>query len=458
MRPHRLPRRAAPPRGAPTVPRGPLTSVLHMPLVEIDRAAAQRRARRTLVATQVLGGLGVGTGVAVATLLAYDLAGTAALAGLAGSATALGSGLAAAAIGASAHRGRRPGLTAGYLVGATGALGAVVAARLDSLPLLLLAGLAFGGAGGANLQARYAATDLALPERRAADLALVVWATTVGAVLGPNLTGPGAALADLVGVPRLAGPYLLSGAAFALAGLAVATLLRPDPLLLARRLAGDVDVGAGRVGVRRALGEGLAAVRVIPAARAAAVTIAAAHATMVGVMSMTPVHMGAHGADVQLVGLTISLHIAGMYALSPLVGRLTDRLGPRTALWLGFVQLAGAVTLAASGEPHGGAGFLTGLVLLGTGWSFCLIGSSALLTATLPLAARAPAQGLTDLTMNAAGATAGGLSGVLVTLLGFPTFATATLALLVVPVALVRRGAVGPGAPPAPAAPAVAAV
>lgn len=429
--------------------------MLPPPTAAVDRAAAQRRARRTLVTTQILGGLGVGTGVAVATLLAYDLAGTAALAGLAGSATALGSGVAAAAIGASAHRGRRPGLTAGYLVGAAGALGAVVAASLGSLPLLLLAGFAFGGAGGANLQARYAATDLALPERRAADLALVVWATTVGAVLGPNLTGPGAALAARIGVPALAGPYLLSGAAFALAGVVVATLLRPDPLLAARRLAGDGAVGAERVGARRALGEGLAAVRGLPAARAAAVTIAAAHATMVGVMSMTPVHMGAHGADVQLVGLTISLHIAGMYALSPIVGRLTDRLGPRAVLWLGFAQLAAAVLLAATGEPHGGAGFLAGLVLLGTGWSSCLIGSSALLTATLPLASRAPAQGLTDLTMNAAGATAGGLSGVLVTVLGFPTFATATLALLVIPAALVRRDAPVPGAP---ATPAVAAV
>lgn len=423
-----------------------------------DPVHAQRRARRTLVLTQVLGGLGVGTGVAVATLLAYRLAGTAALAGLAGSATALGSGLAAAAIGASAHRGRRPGLTAGYLVGAAGALAAVAAAVLGSLPLLLLAGLAFGGAGGANLQARYAATDLALPERRAGDLALVVWATTVGAVLGPNLTGPGAALAARLGVPELAGPYLLSAAAFTLAGLAVAVLLRPDPLLLARRLAGVEPAGgpAGpstRVPARRALGEGLAAVRAVPAARAAAVTIAAAHATMVGVMSMTPVHMGDHGADVRLVGLTISLHIAGMYALSPLVGLITDRAGPRATLGLGFALLAAAVLLAATGEPHGGVGFLAGLILLGLGWSACLIGSSALLTAVLPLEARAPAQGLTDLTMNAAGAAAGGLSGVLVTLVGFPAFATGTLVLLAGPVLLVRRVGRAPGATePAPAA------
>ncbi len=406
-----------------------------------DRAAAQRRARRTLVTTQVLGGLGVGAGVAVSTLLAYELSGTASLAGLAGSATGLGSGLSAAAIGASSHRGRRPGLAVGYLVGAAGAAGMVMAAVLGSLPLLLLAGLAFGGAGGANLQARYAATDLALPERRAADLAVVVWATTVGAVLGPNLSGPGATLAAALGVPELAGPYLLSGASFLLAGVAVAILLRPDPLLIARRLAGDGDRPPARVGARRAVVEGLAAVRARPGARAAAATIAAAHATMVGVMSMTPVHMGDHGADVRLVGLTISLHIAGMYALSPLVGRVADRLGTHTALALGFVQLATAVLLAATGEPHGGGGFVAGLILLGTGWSFALIGSSALLTASLPLEARAPTQGLSDLMMYVAGAASGAASGLLVTLLGFPTFAAATIAVLVVPALLVRRDA-----------------
>jgi MFS family permease len=412
-----------------------------MTTTTIDRVAAQRRARRTLVLTQVLGGLGVGSGVAVATLLAFELSGTAALAGLAGSASVLGSGLAAALIGGSARRGRRPGLTAGYLVGALGAVGAVLAAVVGSLPLLLLASLAFGGAGGANLQARYAATDLALPERRAADLSLVVWATTVGAVLGPNLTGPGAALASALGVPVLAGPYLLSGLSFGAAGLAMTVLLRPDPLLLARRLAPSGTEDVPDRGVGRALGAGFVAVRGNPSARAAAATIAAAHAAMVGVMSMTPVHMGHHGADVQLIGLTISLHIAGMYALSPVMGWLADRLGPHAVLGLGFAQLVAAVHLAGGGSPRGGPAFVTGLILLGTGWSAALIASSALLTAALPGADRAPAQGLTDLVMSGAGATAGGLSGLLVALVGFSGLAAGTLVLLLVPAVLVARDA-----------------
>jgi MFS family permease len=64
----------------------------------------------------------------------------------------------------------------------------IAAVVLELFLLLLVGALLFGFATAANLQARYAATDLATPERRGRALALVVWATTVGAVAGPNLT------------------------------------------------------------------------------------------------------------------------------------------------------------------------------------------------------------------------------------------------------------------------------
>jgi MFS family permease len=192
-------------------------------------------------------------------------------------------------------------------------------------------------------------------------------------------------------------------------------------------------VPAAPSGLRQAL----TIVMAEPSARAATATIAAAQAVMIGVMVMTPVHMGHHGADVQLIGITISLHIFGMFAFSPVFGRLVDRFGPRVVLGLGFSQLLTAVTLAALSTPRGGAGFLLGLLLLGTGWSAALIGSSALLTASLPSVARAPAQGLSDLAMNVAGGAAGALSGLLMTLLGFPLMAAATIVLLLGPAALV---------------------
>jgi len=399
----------------------------------------------------VLGGLGVGAGVTVTTLLAFELSGSAALAGLAASASAFGAGLSAAAIGASARFGRRPGLVVGYLVGVAGAALAVLAAVVASFPLMVAATFLFGSSNASNLQARYAATDLATPGRRGSDLSLVVWATTVGAVLGPNLTGPGVFAAELIGVPVLAGPYLLSASGFAAAALLLALGLRPDPLLLARRLAEAATEPGADDGTESGVPSGaevdtprrspirvaLAAVGADPSARAAIATIASAHAVMVGVMVMTPVHMGDHGADVRIIGVTISLHIFGMYAFSPVFGRLTDRLGPRAVLGLGFGQLLGAVALAALSTPQGGVGFLAGLLLLGTGWSAALIASSALLTTSLPLDARAPAQGLSDLAMNVAGGSAGALSGLIMTLLGFPLMAATTIVLLLIPASMV---------------------
>jgi MFS family permease len=419
----------------------------------LDLVAVQRRTRRLLVATQILGGLGVGAGVTVTTLLAFELSGSAALAGVAASASAFGAGVAAAAIGAASRHGRRIGLVSGYLVGLTGASIAVLSAVVESFPLMVVATFLFGSSNAANLQARFAATDLAIPERRGSDLSLVVWATTIGAVLGPNLSGPGVLVADALGVPQLSGPYLLSALGFGAAALLLLAGLRPDPLLLARgRAAQDAagapaEEGSATPGLR----EVFTVVMTQPSARAATTTIAAAHAVMVGVMVMTPVHMGHFGADVRSIGGTISLHIFGMYALSPVFGWLVDRLGSHVVLGLGLAQLLAAVALAALSTPRGGAGFFLGLLLLGTGWSAALIASSALLTASLPIGARGPAQGLSDLAMNVAGGSAGALSGLIMMLLGFPLMAAATVLLLLGPASLVladmkhqRRSAAGP--------------
>ena len=406
----------------------------------------------------MLGGLGVGAGVTVTTLLAFELSGSAALAGIAASASAFGAGVFAAVIGALSRFGRRPGLVIGYVVGLLGASTAVTSAVLGSFPLMVAATFLFGASNASNLQARYAATDLASADRKGSDLSVVVWATTVGAVLGPNLTGPGVAAAGLLGVPDLAGPYLLSATGFAAAALVLLVGLRPDPLLLARQLLdtqpGTQDVPGAPVRRRGAMATGLTAVAADPSARAAVVTIASAHAVMVGVMVMTPVHMGHHGADVRIIGLTISLHILGMYAFSPVFGRLTDRFGARPVLGLGLVQLLVAVLFSAISTPQGGVGFIGGLLLLGTGWSAALIASSALLTTSLPLDARAPAQGLSDLAMNVAGGSAGALSGLVMTLLGFPLMAATTILLLLVPTVMVladvgrqRRTATGAIAP-----------
>jgi MFS family permease len=415
-------------------------------------ARLQARTVRVLVASQILGGVGVGAGIAVISLLAYDLSGTASLSGVPPTAMTIGAAVAALAIARIAVRaGRRPGLVAGYIVGAFGAVLAVVAAVVGSFLLHVVASVAFGWASASNLQARYAATDLAADDRRASALSTVVWATTIGAVLGPNLTGVGATVAVGLGLPELAGPYVFSFVSFAGAAAVQAVWLRPDPLVVARRSDPTSDAGtmtgaeavpavSGAAPAREgAVRASLRTIRAVPAAKAALVAIAAAHATMVGVMVMTPVHMDRHGAVLQLVGLTISLHIAGMYALSPLFGRLADRVGRRAVLLAGCGQLALAVVLAAVAAPVGAPAFQVGLILLGTGWSCCLVAGSALLTEAVVPAERPAAQGASDLVMNLSGGAGGTLAGIVLALASYEALAFGALLLLVAPSWLVLR-------------------
>ncbi len=403
-------------------------------------AGTQRRTMRVLVASQVLGGVGVGSGIAVVGLLAYELSGTESLSGVSATASVLGAAGAAVLIArVTEARGRRPGLVAGYLVGAVGAVLAIVAAVGGSFPLHVVASLAFGWASASNLQARYAATDLAVPARRGRALSTVVWATTVGAVLGPNLTGPGEVVADAVGLPPLAGPYLFSLVSFGAAALVQAVGLRPDPLLLARQdeadRSRDTAPALHSTASRDAssLRGALMIVKAHRAALTALTTIAAAHATMVAIMVMTPVHLEHHGASLQVVGLTISLHIAGMYALSPLVGRLADRVGRRPTLAAGLLQLLAAALLAAFAAPTGSAWFQAGLVLLGTGWSFCLVAGSTLLVDATPTDARTIVQGASDLVMNLAGGAGGIAAGVVLAVAGYEALALGSLLLLLPP-------------------------
>ena len=414
-------------------------------------ATLQRRTLRVLVTSQILGGVGVGAGFAVVGLLAYELSGTESLSGVPSTASTLGAAAAALAIARIAvARGRRPGLATGYAVGASGAALAVLAAVLEVFALHVVAALAIGWANAANLQARYAATDLATPDHRARSLSTIVWATTVGAVLGPNLTGPGAWVAGHLGLPALAGAYVFAFASFAGAALVQVVLLRPDPLVHARGLA----AAESPTPTAGALRSGLASIRSRPAALTGLYAIAAGHAVMLGVMVMTPVHMEHHGATLQLVGVTISLHIAGMYAFSPVVGWAADRFGREAVLGAGVVQLVAASLLAALGDASGSAPFTLGLVLLGTGWSCSLIAGSALLTDAVPVGERAAAQGASDLVMNLAGAVGGTLAGVVLALADFPALAFGAL-LLIVPAGwrLVTGGARTAPAPPGGDAP-----
>lgn len=390
-----------------------------------EQARLQRRILRTLVAVQVVGGVGNGAGLAVGVLLLREVSGSSGWAGMSTVMLTLGAALATVPLATLAVRaGRRPALATGWFLGAVGAAVVVLGADADSLLLVLVGLFLCGVSTASNLQSRFAAVDRAEPRHVGRSLALVTWATTVGAVLGPNLIGPGTTTARALGVPDLAGPLVFSCVAFAVAGTVVLVLLRPDPLPPARRDGIDVPVPRVRAALPHVRGE----------TRTAVVTIALAHAVMVSVMALTPVHMQDHGARVEVIGLTISLHIAGMYALSPVMGWLADRWGPARTILAGQLVLVAAVVVAGtSGTSE--VRITVGLVLLGLGWSAATIAGAALLTRSTDPAVRPLVQGLGDLTMNLAGAAGGLLAGVLVAWQGFGTL-NAVAGTLVVPVVL----------------------
>ncbi|MCW2508004.1 MAG: Arabinose efflux permease [Modestobacter sp.] len=411
----------------------------------------QRRTLWVLSAGVALGGLGVTVGITVGGLLARDVAGSDAAAGLGQTASVLGAALVAVPLARVSDRwGRRVGLALGYGVAVLGALVVVVAAALPSLPLLLVGLLLFGASTSSGLQARYAAADLAAPEHRGRALSLVVWATTIGSVLGPNLAEPGNALGGALGLPDLGGAFVLSIAAFAVVVLGALLLLRPDPLLLARRLA----VGTSPAGPppRTGAATALRAVWASPGGRLGLTAVVVSHAVMVGLMVMTPVHMGAghgsaDGTTLRVIGLVISVHVAGMYLFSPVVGWLADRAGRTATVALGGVLLLLA-SLVAGTAPAGAALQLgAGLFLLGLGWSCGLVAGSTLVTESVTAELRPTAQGATDLLMGLGAALAGAVGGPLLAIGGFGLVAVAA-AVLVVPLAAVWAGARGALAAP----------
>ena len=405
----------------------------------IDTAAVQRRTLRLLFVTQIISGIGVAIGASVGALLAADLAGIG-ISGLAQSAVVVGAALLAIPATAIVQRsGRRPSLAMCYGVAALGSLLVVLAAVRGSLALLFPAFFLFGGGTAAGFQARYAAVDLAPAPLRGRHLALIVWATTIGAVVGPNLAAVAGSALDSLGVPTLAAPFFVSALLFGLAAAALMLLLRPDPAILARGAGiSPRPQGEGTKGVRTGMGVALRAVAARSAAALGVGAMAVGHVVMVGVMAMTPVHVRGAGHDpahtLRIVGIVLSFHIAGMYAVSPLMGWLTDKLGRRPVIFAGMGLLLAACAVAGTAGPAA-ARLAAGLMLLGLGWSACMVSGSTLLTESVPLELRTSAQGLSDLIMGLAAATAGALSGVTVKAWGYPTL-TLLAALATVPLIL----------------------
>jgi MFS family permease len=367
----------------------------------------QRRTVRILTAGQVLSGFGLGSTLSIGALLAEHISGTAAWSGAAATFSTLGAATWAIPLSRIAYsRGRRPALATGATLAILGASLMITAAEIMSLPMLLV-GLFLLGAGSATgLQARFAATDLPSNRSKGRDLSVVVWATTFGAVIGPNLFGPGEVLGNALGLPPMTGPFLITIAAQLGATLVFWFGLRPDPLVVAMQ----ADSEAGKARAKKSIKSAIQTIRQHPRALYAMLSIALSHMVMVSVMSMTPVHMEHQGATLSLVGFTISLHIAGMYAFSPVFGMLADKFGKLPTVLLGQGIFIAALLIAGFGQM----GFNTvglGLFLLGLGWSAATVSGSALLVESVPSDQKTNVQGASDSLMMLSGAFGGAISG-----------------------------------------------
>jgi MFS family permease len=425
----------------------------------LEREQVQRRTLIVVVVSQVLGGAGLAAGVTVGALLAQQMLRSDSLAGVSAALFTLGSALTAYLVGRLTQRsGRRLGLGLGFAAGGIGALGVVAAAVLGNAVLLFIAFFVYGAGTATNLQARYAATDLAAPARRGTAISVALVSTTLGAVAGPNLVEPLGRFAESVGVPALAGPFLLAAVAYAAAGAALLLFLRPDPFLLARRLnAEETQAAAGRPGrgerdataVTAGGGHPIADSQpsddIVPrpgtGAYVGAAIMVLTQIAMVAIMTMTPVHMRAHHHSLGDVGLVIGMHIGAMYLPSLVTGVLVDRVGRiPMAVAAGVTLLAAGVTAAvAPGDDM--LLLIVALVLLGLGWNFGLIAGTALVVDNTVPANRARLQGALDVLIALAGSGAGVMSSVVMAGVGYAALSLGggVVALLLIPVLVWAR-------------------
>lgn len=404
-------------------------------------AAARRRARLSLVGGVALGSTGHIAAVTVATIVAQDLLGSPTLAGAPGATVVLGAAIGSVTLSNfMARRGRRPGLVAGYAIGAGGALLATLAVITRSFPVLLVGTLFIGFGNSSNQLSRYTAADLVPAARRASAIGTVVWAATIGSVAGPWLVPIASDYAASIGLPALAGPYLVPVVFVAIAAALSFALLRPDPYAIA-------DASAPRQVEARPEG-GATAIRDTlrrPGVAASIVALVVGQFVMTLIMTMTPLHMTQLRQDLGAVGAVLSAHTLGMFALSPLSGRLTERIGAVPTIFAGSAVLAVSAILAATAPPTGGAVLVVALFLLGFGWNLGFVAGSTLLSEHLEVHERTRVQGLADGLIWSSAAAASLGSGVIMAFAGYTALGILGTAAAAIPALVLRahRRAIG---------------
>jgi MFS family permease len=375
----------------------------------------QRKVLRVLSSAQILSGVGVTGTAAAGSLLVSEISKSETLAGLAQTTSVLGAAAMALPLARLTQRGgRRLALSVGYSFGVLGTIIAIIGGSQRILFLMLMGTFFVGAASASAYQARFAAIDLATSESRSRDLSFVVWASTVGAVTGPNLMAPSGHIATALGLPKLVGPFLIAAVSLTLATFVIRIFLKPDPYLTAN-IASDGVTQKRHESTRDALKH----IRSNPKSLFAITTIAVGHLVMVSIMSMTPVHMAHKEVQLSIIGIVISVHVLGMYAFSPIVGWLTDRIGRIKVIQIGVVLLLLAALVSGTADAMDAVRLGIGLFLLGLGWSCTLIAGSTYLSESVSVEMKPSSQGASDLVMNLTGAIGGAVSGVIIGTIGY---------------------------------------
>jgi MFS family permease len=400
-------------------------------------ARSRRRATWTVFASVALGSTALFAAFTAAPLAGAEITGSRSLSGIPGAAAVVGTALGSALLSrVMAGHGRRAGLRLGFALGVAGASGAMVGAGSARFDVLLAAMVLVGVGHAANGLGRFAAADMHVASRRAAVLGWVVWAGAIGAALGPSLLDPAEPIASGLGVGALGGGFVVA-LGFYGAASACALLLRPDPSAVAVDDTTAVpEEGSARLGAMLRL----------PHVRFALVAMVGGQVAMVLIMTMTPLHIAQAGHGLGAVGVVMSAHFLGMFALAPVIGRLVERAGSGSVITVGMVLLTGAAVGAALAPAHGGAALTVSLLLLGLGWSCGFVAGSALLTRGLLYGARVRLQGNVDALVWSSSAVASLGSGVLLDAYGFAVLCACAgaVALGVLAVVAARRSAVEP--------------
>ncbi|MEO5975326.1 MAG: MFS transporter [Ilumatobacteraceae bacterium] len=373
-----------------------------------DRASLQTRTLRVLVTGQIAGAAALAAAVTVGAFVIQDILGQdTPWGGVASATVTMGTAFMSQVLArVMTHRGRRGGLRLGYGLAVVGGTIAGVGVEMSSLWIFLAGLFLFGNGQASNLLSRYAATDLALPTERGRAMSRILFASTFGAVFGPLLIRPAERMGqEWFGWQQYTGPWIFAAVFLTLSFVNVTLRLRTDPLEASGGLSRQSAVGVERPNLRAmfvTVGESADA-------RLALLTMVISQMTMVAVMTMTPVHLKSHGHEA-ISSFIISLHIGGMYAFSPLIGRFSDTQGRLATIKLGaMLLLLATLTAALAGDQP--ALLFPSLWLLGLGWSCGLIGGSSLLLDSISTDQRVRIQGTADLSMSFFGGLAGFASG-----------------------------------------------